>query len=392
MPKHRRQSRTNRKTLPLAPSFVGRVRDMANDGRAVVTDEQGRVYLVSGAWLDEVVKVQPTIHKTSVSFGRAVAVIKASAFRREPACRHQGDTDQHCGGCPWMFIDYEEQLRAKQRRVLAQLEKMAVAPSVLKPIMASTQQWAYRNRAQFKTNGLALGYVASGSHALIDVEHCAVLSDASNAQLTALRATLPNVDWRGGRTQLWRSIDIDDQLDSPSLDARLPFRQGNTQQNTVMRQWLAGKIAQMDSASPVLELFCGAGNFTAVLAEHFAQVHGVEGDEAAVETLKKLQFASVSTEAQNLFDPLVVDELARRQAGTQILVLDPPRDGLKVRLPLLKRLRKLHTVVYVSCDLATWARDCADFTTHGLTLCEVQPLDLFPQTPHVEILSVLRRF
>ncbi len=100
--------------------------------------------------------------------------------------------------------------------------------------------------------------------------------------------------------------------------------------------------------------------------------------------------SGVSAETQNLFDATSVETLARRQSLTQLLVLDPPRDGLKVRLPLLKRLRKLETVVYISCDVATWARDCADFMARAFCSHKV-PLDMFPQTPHIEVLSVLRR-
>ena len=97
---------------------------MASDGRAIVADAQGRAYLVSGAWLDEVVEVQPTGQKGSMGFGRVVAIVEPSAARCEPLCPYQGDLDTHCGGCSWMQVNYEEQLRAgKQRRVSAQLEK-----------------------------------------------------------------------------------------------------------------------------------------------------------------------------------------------------------------------------------------------------------------------------
>ena len=344
-----------------------------------------------GAWLDEVVEVQPTGQKGSMGFGRVVAIVEPSAARCEPVCPYQGDLDTHCGGCSWMKVNYEEQLRAKQRRVSAQLEKMAVESSVLKPIMGSPKPLAYRNRAQFKTNGHQLGYLASGSHSLIDVTHCAVLNDANNLQLAMLRSQLPNPQWRGSRAQPWHSIDIDDQTRIPSVNTRLPFRQGNTEQNGAMRDWLAQQIAPMDPSMEVLELFCGDGNFTTVLAQHFAQTHGVEGDSTAVAALMARGLSGVSAETQNLFDATSVETLARRQSLTQLLVLDPPRDGFKVRLPLLKRLRKLETVVYISCDVATWARDCADFMAHGFLLAQVQPLDMFPQTPHIEVLSVLRR-
>jgi 23S rRNA (uracil1939-C5)-methyltransferase len=72
-------------------------------------------------------------------------------------------------------------------------------------------------------------------------------------------------------------------------------------------------------------------------------------------------------------------------------LLDPPRDGLKVREPLLANWKELTWVFYISCNPATWARDVKDFTEKGFTLLEVTPIDLFPQTPHLEIMSVLHR-
>ena len=219
-----------------------------------------------------------------------------------------------------------------------------------------------------------------------------MLNDANNLQLAMLRSQLPNPQWRGSRAQPWHSIDIDDQTRKPSVNTRLPFRQGNTEQNGAMRDWLAQQIAPMDPSMEVLELFCGDGNFTTVLAQHFAQTHGVEGDSTAVAALMARGLSGVSAETQNLFDATSVENTSAAAipdatTGTR----SPPRDGLKVRLPLLKRLRKLETVVYISCDVATWARDCADFMAHGFLLAQVQPLDMFPQTPHIEVLSVLRR-
>lgn len=391
MPKRRNQSRPNRKSKSPAAPFIGRVRDLASDGRAFIADEQGRIYLVSGAWLGERVEVEPTGAKGTMGFGRATAIIEASPARRQPSCVHHGDTPKHCGGCPWMFIDYAEQVSVKQQRIVAQIIKMGAPECVLKPAIASPSEWSYRNRAQFKTDGRQLGYLAARSHALIDVEHCPVLNEANQKQLAELRAQLPKDNWAAGRSALWRTLDIDDQLSSPSLDARLAFRQGNSEQNRTMLQWLAEKIAHLDPARSVLELFCGSGNFTSVLAGRFATVHGVEADESAVSALQALKLPGVTAEICDLFDDAAVDSLMKRQSATQVLVLDPPREGLKIRAPL-RHLRAVEVVIYISCDVATWARDCKDLIEHGFALAEVQPLDLFPQTPHIEILSVLRRY
>jgi 23S rRNA (uracil1939-C5)-methyltransferase len=99
----------------------------------------------------------------------------------------------------------------------------------------------------------------------------------------------------------------------------------------------------------------------------------------------------VQAHALNLFSVPAVEAWVSEKQGIRVLVLDPPREGLKVRTPFLKELAELETVIYVACDLATWARDCKDFLAQGFRLAQVTPLDLFPQTPHLEVLSVLTR-
>jgi 23S rRNA (uracil1939-C5)-methyltransferase len=99
----------------------------------------------------------------------------------------------------------------------------------------------------------------------------------------------------------------------------------------------------------------------------------------------------VQAHALNLFSVPAVEAWISEREKIRVLVLDPPREGLKVRAPFLSALAELETVIYVACDIATWARDCKDFMAQGFRLARVTPLDLFPQTPHLEVLSVLTR-
>ena len=75
----------------------------------------------------------------------------------------------------------------------------------------------------------------------------------------------------------------------------------------------------------------------------------------------------------------------------EALLLDPPRQGMKYLYQILKFASRLKSVAYVSCDIATFARDCAALKDAGFAPVEVQPLDLFPQTPHVEVMSLFRK-
>lgn len=393
MPKSPRHTRKRGGQRRFEPLFEGTVRDLASDGRGVVGHPDGRTFLVSGVWLGEAVRVQPTGQRGSTGFGVAAAILEAAPERRTPPCPHHGFTPQHCGGCPWQFVDYTAQCRAKHQRIADLLGRMAVDSGVLQPLVPAPSEWHYRNRAQFKTDGERLGYLPGGSHQIVDVEHCGVLSPVNANTLAGLRARLPEADWRPVRRARarWHTIDIDDAIEGFQLDRRLSFRQGNSAQNRVMQDWLRGVVQPLDRAAPVVELFCGDGNFTGVLAEHFQTVLGVEGDREALDRLDGQGLEGVSTKPCNLFEPDAVSGLVRRLRDTRILVLDPPRDGLPTREILLGAMKKLEVILYISCDPATWARDCADFLDRGFALTEVVPLDLFPQTPHVELLSFLER-
>ena len=155
-----------------------------------------------------------------------------------------------------------------------------------------------------------------------------------------------------------------------------------------MRQWLAEQIRSFDKSSRVLELFCGSGNFTEVLAEHFTTIVAVDSTEAAIVALQAKGLASVTAQVENLYQPLVFERL-HQQGPFDILLLDPPRDGLKNTQNLCRNKRPFKAIFYISCDLATFCRDCEWFSERGYRLDLVQPVDQAPQTPHIELLARL---
>ena len=390
MPRHRRAAKKSNVSFKHEGAFHGRVRDLTSDGRGVVSHPDGRTFFVPGLWLDEVAEIRVVGRQGKVGLGQVITLKNADPQRREAPCRHHGYSADYCGGCPWMFMPYEAQSAAKLRRLQSALESLGDSTTQIDGLLAAPEELGYRNRTQLKTDGAKLGYVAAGTRTLVDITACPILSVSNRGTLASLRKTLPNPTWRG-RKQEWQTIDVDDKAQGPSLNQRLPFRQGNTQQNVVMREWLAQAIAPMSPDAPVLELFAGSGNFTEVLAAHFATVVAVEGDPSALQQLSGLAPDRIQSHALNLFSLPAVETWISERQGIRVLVLDPPREGFKVREPFLREFKELEAVIYVSCDIATWARDCKDILEKGFRLTRVTPLDLFPQTPHLEVLSVLTR-
>ena len=365
------------------------IRDLASDGRGVGEAPDGQIVFVAGAWNGERVHVRRTRQggKTATEL---VNIIEAHESRTEPICDHH--RLDKCGGCPWMFVRYETQLSAKRQKLQVALQSLG-APQVDPIVHPSPRTLGYRNRAQFKTDGKILGYLGASSHQITDVKTCPILTSQNQAHLSRLREELPNNKWRPKSKHKWVTLDIDDQRSDVWVNQRQHFRQANDEQNHMMSQWLQRVLKVPAPTGGLLELFCGNGNLTTVLASCFPddRITAVEGDEYALEALLSLELPNVMTQRRNLFSATDVKAMVATLPSSQGIVLDPPRDGLKERDAFTPIFSKAPWVVYISCNLATWQRDAHFLHEHGLVLTQVEGLDMFPQTPHLEVLSVFER-
>jgi 23S rRNA (uracil1939-C5)-methyltransferase len=201
-----------------------------------------------------------------------------------------------------------------------------------------------------------------------------------------LRAT-PVVAGIGLRGRGWARRFGDTDLavvpedDAPPLVQRLgTFTQVNPAANRLLVRHVV-TIAGPDAA--VLELFCGAGNLSLALARTARSLVGVDQDRGGIAD------AAAGATARGLgnvrFEAAPADVFLRRRglAGAGLVVLDPPRTGAAAVVAELARLAPPR-IVYVSCEPATLARDVRTLATAGYVVDRVQPIDLFPQTPHVE--------
>ncbi len=369
-------------------SFAGIVRDLSTDGRGVVQAPDGQVVFVAGIWQGEEVEIERSRRGRSTS-AELISVLQPSEARRAAECEYHREGS--CGGCPWMFVDYPTQLEQKQARLSKVVERIT-GKAASCAMLGASQTLGYRNRAQFKSDGIKLGYVAKGTHEIVDVTHCPVLNVTNQGHLSVLRQSLPNSGWRSNKNRQWTTIDIDDERGTPLVNQRQAFRQGNSEQNEQLRAWLSSRLANLPRPNAVLELFCGSGNLTEVIAEQVdVPVIAIEGDEMSLDVLSARNLSKVKPVRVNLFSRhSIVDDMPNCQSGIGV-VLDPPRDGLKEREALKPWFTRTDWVVYVSCDLATWERDAAFLQSCGLDLDEATGLDMFPQTPHIETLSVFTR-
>ncbi|MDG2079526.1 MAG: hypothetical protein P8J26_08520 [Pseudomonadales bacterium] len=437
--------------MNIGETFTGTVHNLSSGGLGVCTHPSGRTVFVSGAWLGESGQFEIQRLKGWVGFANVVTLTVRSPHRVTPICSSHGYGTNHCGGCGWMFVDYDAQLSAKQQRVEATLKRVLTETTssepakrsrqwleCIEPIWPSPNSLGYRNRAQLKTDGQRLGYLGLKSNNLVDVEQCLILSPSNQETLSALREKLPNTAWRprepskhsrrhaktssnstGNSTQIrgfnaparpghshhkkrktpWTTLDIDEDTDSNNvqINRRLPFRQANSAQNERMQIWLAERLQTIRLASQstlkVLELFCGSGNFTEIIAKAgFDNIIAVECIAQALQTLEKKQLHNVSPTLCDLYNNNAFTTLMQTHHDADVLILDPPRDGLKTIDCLFSHEAKPNPhqdVLYISCNLATFSRDLATFIEAGFSVQQIQPLDQFPQTPHIELLCHL---
>lgn len=372
--------------------FVAKIRDMSLKGLGVADHPNGCVYFVPGAWVGDLVELEVTESGERYGFAKIVRTIEPSLDRTEIPCPYQGHEIGRCGGCPWMMAKYEAQLKIKEQHIRHHLQRVNILSECtqIHPIWGSPKAFGYRNRAQLKSDGKQVGFVSRQSRELVDIHDCLVLTDKNRETLRRLRQSLPNQTLKPIGDYQWAYVEIDDQFDFENIvpNRRLPFRQGNDEQNERMRSWLRDQVKDLDKSQTVIELFSGSGNFTEILSEAgFQRIVAVEVSKAATAALAQKAFARVEAHTMDLFNSRSWRALKKLAKEAQVLVLDPPREGFREVSYFLQYFKRIHTILFISCEGSSFARDAARLRKVGFELKEVQPLDQFPHTPYAEILA-----
>ena len=375
-----------------------------------------------------------------------VELVEPSAARRKPPCPVFGQ----CGGCQWQHLPYSAQAGWKEQLFAGTLTRAGVASAeVMRPLVAAPQEFGYRNRMQFKCrqteHGPVVGFYRQGSHYVIDAPVCLLANPAIGETYAFLREQLgdaphpeaiPQFDlgcgddgrvsvlchvlpeaaestraWlagiaspgnfaaalQAGRKETLITVCGDPGSIFEVADPSLPlyvraggFSQVNSAQN---RNLVAAVLAAADlhGEERVLDLYCGAGNFSLPLARCAGEVVGVEEYAPAIDDaqanatrlgLENTRF--IAGPAEGTAPGLAAE------TPFDLVLLDPPRTGAYAVMRDLLVIRPSR-ILYVSCDPATLARDLKPLVHNGYRVVFSQPFDLFPQTWHIESLTLLER-
>jgi 23S rRNA (uracil1939-C5)-methyltransferase len=380
--------------------FEGKVQSLAHGGRGIVLGPNQKVCFVEGVWPGDTGLFKIVTEKKNYAEAELVKLIAPSSDRREELpCRYQGFSDSHCGGCSWMIAKYPAQVRAKFTLVaeLCRKYKLIENPRFqLNPIITSQFEFEYRNRAQFKTDGERVGFLAKSSHKIVDVKSCAVLEISLNKRLGELRNTLPNHDWLPRPPHKFRFLEVDTSHEGVSIDKRFPFMQGNSGQNESMKALISNFLSQISKetqGSAALEMFCGSGNFTEVLSNcNFEKIFAFEVSQTSIEALTKRGLKNVFPHKVDLsVEKFKPESFGIPLSNVKVLLLDPPREGWVELRDFVPLMPNLSSIIYVSCDPQTFFRDASRVMENGFEVVSLTPVDMFPQTPHIELVAILRR-
>lgn len=360
---------------------------MAQTGEAIGRVD-GVVLFVPFGLPGDHAEVMITERKRTFARGRLVRLLQASAQRVAPLCPHFTS----CGGCEWQHIPYDQQLRLKENNVRTQLTRIGklTDPTVL-ACLPSPTPYGYRNHARLQRTATgAVGYRAARSHEIVPITTCPILEPQLAAALQQLTLADQPQDQAEIELRVPTPLLIGDYTYTIAPDAFF-------QVNTAVAVQLVATVLQalaLQGQEQVLELYCGMGLFTAAIAGAGAHVLGIEASTAAIADARiNAERAGVADRVDLMATP--VEHALRLPTVTQrqwdALLLDPPRAG--VSSPAMTALRDLvpSKIVYVSCDAATLARDAQLLCANGYYLCYAQPLDMFPQTHHVETVALFAR-
>jgi tRNA/tmRNA/rRNA uracil-C5-methylase (TrmA/RlmC/RlmD family) len=359
-----------------------KIEDIAFGGKGVGR-EQGKATFVSYTIEGELVSAQIVREKKQFAEAELVEVKESSPHRVAAACPYFG----HCGGCAYQHIDYEHQLAIKWRQVRNVLQRIGKLKDIpVRPIIPSPKPYGYRNRITVHAQDGVIGFFRRDSHRLIDVERCPISCDEVNRALAELRKRNPRDGHYTLRTPTSRRV----------------FSQTNDEVADALRDLIVGLVTPNQDL--LIDAYCGAGFFAKALVDKFEHVVGIDWDKFAITAARES-----ATERETYIAGDVEEELQQlgavhpnrpprandpdngrlRSIAPTTIIVDPPATGLtaNVRGAILDLAPV--TLIYVSCNPATLARDLKELQ-EKFTISSVTALDMFPQTAEIEAVAHLQ--
>lgn len=361
------------------------IQDIAFGGEGVGRAEDFVIFVPFTAVGD---RVEAELVEVKKRFARArlLQIMNPSSDRVQPLCPYYGN----CGGCQYQHIAYGVQLSIKHKQICDLFERIGgLAPALVAPVIPCPNPYHYRNRIMIRSQwdkfkqGLNIGFIRADSRLVVDIEECKIAEPALNEQIRHVRAHPPP---KGGLKVVLRIPPDGWQVPPDS------FFQNNFLLLPEMVKAVRDRLIDAGTRH-LVDVYCGVGFFGLELADLVESYAGVELDRMAIKAARKNAVDRQRTNGEFVAgsaEEKLPELLARFTPEQSTVVLDPPRKGCHPELLATLRQVKPRQIIYVSCQPATIARDLKELSEGGFRVNRVQPLDMFPQTAHVECVADLR--
>jgi len=389
--------------LQIKDRVIIKIESIAFGGEGVGRIDNFVVFVPFAAPGDEL-EIEITQLKKKFLRGKILKIIKPSPTRVNPLCRYY----ENCGGCCYQHLKYEHQLEIKKKQVEEAFWKIGkiASPHVL-DALAAPKVYHYRGKAQYhaesESRGWKIGFLDISGGKLVDIERCEIMEETINEKMRLLRENKQLRRNTDAQLTIWSDFFIDQTSKKESIirvvkgKNFLVPRDGFFQANLYLTDKLVDEVCRLAATNEIntlVDAYCGSGLFSISLSSCAKNVIGIEISE------KSVQYAQINAENAGVKNVKFIygdiENVLRRKflpLGDKIdlIVLDPPRIGCEKTVLKTMVALQPQKIIYISCNPATQARDVKYLNECGYDLQSLLPVDMFPQTEHIEVVGFMTR-
>lgn len=414
------------KTLKIDEIYETEILGLENEGSGVAKIN-GMIVFIPKALVGEKVRLRIVEIKKNYAKGKIVEILEKSKYRVDSLCPYYDE----CGGCNLRHQTSLENINFKKEKVITALKKIGKIDTKVDDVLSSPKENNYRNKASFKVEKDRIGFYGEGTYQLVDIENCLLLEKEINNVLNVIRKYLSlyeneitTITIKYGNALKDVLVDIysnsDDDINILSyLDSNISnlktliFNEKVVYGNGYIKQISNGlmfncssksffqvnstqaeklydeaiKMAKISKEDTVLDLYCGTGTITSIIAGYAKKVIGVEiVEDAILDAKENLKTNNINNVKFICGD--AAKEIIKIKENIDIIFVDPPRKGIDRKAISIMKNIKPKKIVYISCNPVTMARDLS-YLNDMYEIKRVLPVDMFPNTNHVECISLL---
>jgi len=386
-------------------------------GAEGITLHEGLTGFVRGGLPGETVKFRITEIRKNLFKAEVLKIVETSPLRVEPPCPHFNK----CAGCAYQHLDYSKQLEEKGKALEDLLIRIGkINNAKITRIITSPKIFNYRNQLTLKIktikNSAKLGFIGFDNKTFIPIERCLIAKEEINRTMLEIENELSkgvHIKRIDGEIVVKCAHDGtigygftesispkgDYALLSEKIEEKIYYFSLATffQTNPSILPDLLSSLRQslpMDSNTTIFDCYCGTGLFSIYLAPFVKNVFGIEINSGSVRLAKKTAEANAITncvfmegETEKLL-PRIYD---KNKSEQNIIILDPPRAGLSKDIMEYLLNNQLGAIIYISCEPSKLARDLNILSQNGYVINNIIAADMFPQTKHLETISILQK-